>query len=479
MTKKTSRTDKSFPGGGRGSAFFEKSLLASMGEILQIFQAGLAAVDPFRVVAANVKLERGRFIAGPHVFDLDRFRNILVVGAGKAAAGMGEAVEAVLNNRISAGLLIMPQGLRATLRRVARAEGGHPFPDEAGRRASRKILEMLGGADEKTLVLCLISGGASALLAIPAAGLTLADKRAVTSLLIRSGAAIGELNAVRKHLSAVKGGRLARAAFPATILTMILSDVIGDRFDVIGSGPTAPDASNFADAWSVIEKYGLQDKIPVRARKYLERGLAGLESETVKKNDPCLARSAHLVVGSILTAIEGARKKARSMGIAVEIITRALQGEARAAASFLAAKAMRIQSGLAPGRKFCLLCGGETTVSVRGSGRGGRNQELALAFALAVAGRQGIELLSAGTDGIDGPTDAAGAIVDGATVAKAAGLGLDARAFLDNNDSYSFFSELDRLSGGRHHLKTGPSGTNVMDLQIILIERSAFPLPAI
>lgn len=442
-----------------------------MSEILQIFQSGLAAVDPFRVVAANLQLERGLFAAGPHVFDLDRFRNILVVGAGKAVGGMAEAVEAVLEDRISAGLLIMPKGVRATLRHVVRAQGGHPLPDEAGRRASRKILEMLGSADKKTLVLFLLSGGASALLAVPAAGMTLADKRAVTSLLIQSGAAIGELNAVRKHLSAVKGGCLARAAFPATILTMILSDVIGDRLDVIGSGPTAPDASTFADAWSVIEKYGLQDKIPVQARKYLERGLAGLESGTVKQGDPCLSRSVHLVVGSIHTALEGAREKARSMGIAVEIITGALQGEARDAACFLAAKAMRVQARLEPGRKFCLLYGGETTVSVRGSGRGGRNQELTLAFALAVAGREGIELLSVGSDGIDGPTDAAGAIVDGSTVARAARLGLDARAFLDNNDSYSFFCELDRLSGERHHLKSGPSGTNVMDLQVILLER--------
>lgn len=450
-------------------SFFNKSLLAPMSEILQIFQAGLAAADPVRAVAANLRLERGRLAAGPHRFDLDRFRDILVVGAGKAVAGMGKAVEAVLDERISAGLLIMPQGVRAALRHVAQVQAAHPFPDEAGRRAGRKILAMLGAADEKTLVLFLLSGGASALLAAPAAGVTLADKKTITSLLIQSGAAIGELNTVRKHLSAVKGGRLARAAFPATILTLVLSDVIGNRLDVIGSGPTVPDESTFADAWAVIEKYGLQNKIPVRARKYLERGLAGLESETVKECDPSLARSAHLVVGSIRTALEGARKKARSMGIAVEIITQALQGEARDAASFLAAKAMRIQSGLAPGRKFCLLCGGETTVSVRGSGRGGRNQELALAFAQAVTGRQGIELLSAGSDGIDGATDAAGAIVDGSTAAKAAGLGLDARAFLDNNDSYSFFAELDRLSGGQHHLKTGPSGTNVMDLQVILL----------
>lgn len=440
-----------------------------MSDILQIFQAGLAAADPFRIVVANAKLECGRFIAGPHVYDLERFRNILVVGAGKAAAAMGLALEHTLSDRIDKGLLILPPGDRAPFKRLAQARAAHPLADKAAERATGKIMALLQAADEKLLVLCLISGGASALLAAPAFGVILADKRKITSLLIQAGAGIGELNAVRKHLSAVKGGRLARAAYPATMLTLILSDVSGDRLDVIGSGPTAPDASTFADAWAVIEKYGLPDRIPVRARKYLERGLAGLEGETVKENDPCLIRSAHLVVGSIGTALEGARKKARSMGMAVETVSEGLQGEARAAASFLAAKAMRIQSGLAPGRKFCLLCGGETTVSVRGNGRGGRNQELALAFAMAVAGREGIELLSAGTDGIDGPTDAAGAIVDGATVAKAAKLGLDARAFLDNNDSYSFFCELDRLSGGRHHLKTGPTGTNVMDLQVILL----------
>jgi glycerate-2-kinase len=223
----------------------------------------------------------------------------------------------------------------------------------------------------------------------------------------------------------------------------------------------------------VIEKYGLQDKIPRRVWKFLERGVAGLESETVKAHDPRLARSRQLVVGSIRTALEGAREKALSMGIPVETGSETLRGEARAAASFLAAEAARIQSKLAPGHKVCLLYGGETTVSVHGSGHGGRNQELALAFALAVAGRPGIELLSAGTDGIDGPTDAAGAIVDGSTAARAAGLGLDAAAFLDDNDSYSFFNEFDRRSGDRHHLKTGPSGTNVMDLQVILLRGSA------
>ncbi len=440
-----------------------------MSEIFQIFLAGLAAAGPARAVAANLQFARGRLAAGPHRFDLDRFLNILVVGAGKAAGGMGEAVEALLGDRISAGLIIMPKGVRAALQRLAQAQAAHPIPDEAGCRAGQKILAMLGAADEKTLVLFLLSGGASALLAVPAAGLNLADKKAVTSLLIQAGATIAELNAVRKHLSAVKGGRLAAAAFPATMLTLVLSDVTGDRLDVVGSGPTAADKTTFSAARAVIEKYGLQNKIPVRVGEFLDRGVAGLESETLKAKDHRLDRSRQLVVGSIRTALTGAREKARSLGMAVETCSETLQGEARAAASFLAAEAVRIQSGLAPGKKFCLLCGGETTVSVRGNGCGGRNQELALAFALAAAGREGIELLSAGTDGIDGPTDAAGAVVDGATVTKAAKLGLDAAAFLDNNDSYSFFAELDRLSGGRHHLKTGPTGTNVMDLQVIML----------
>jgi hydroxypyruvate reductase len=442
-----------------------------MNNILPIFHAALAAADPFRAVTRCLRLKGSRLAAAPHRFDLDEFRDIVVVGAGKAAAGMGLAVENILGDRVSRGMLALPAGARAPFRLLAQAQAAHPLPDEEGRRASLRILELLAGADEKTLVLFLVSGGASAMLAAPAAGVTLADKRVVTSLLLGSGAAIGELNAVRKHLSAVKGGRLAAAAFPAAVLTLAVSDVIGDWPDRIGSGPTAGDETTFADAWAVIEKYSLQDKIPGPVRGFLERGLAGLEEETVKPGDPRLLRAAYLIVGSNTNALEGAREKALALGWTAKVTSSLLQGEAREAARILAAKAIQVQSGLHSGEKRCLLYGGETTVSVSGSGKGGRNQELALAFALEIAGREGIEMLSAGTDGLDGPTDAAGAVVDGTTVASAAIFGLDAAAYLNNNDSYRFFSELDLRGGGKHHLKTGPTGTNVMDLQILLLSR--------
>jgi len=442
-----------------------------MSEILQIFRAALAAVDPFQLACENLCRHGNGLFAGPLRLALDDFSDLVVVGAGKAAAGMGLAAESALGGRISAGLLVLPPGGRTPFRILAQAHAAHPTPDEEGERAAGGILAMLQKADARTLVLCLISGGASSLLALPAPGLTIADKGAVTALLLAAGATIEELNAVRKHLSSVKGGRLAAAAFPATVLTLLLSDVSGDPPSVIGSGPTSPDAATFADAWAVVEKYGLQNRIPATARAFLERGAAGLEEETVKPGDPRLARSFHIVIGGNARALAGAQAKANAMGLKADVAASPVQGEARIAALSLAAAALKAQAGLDPGERCCLLSGGETTVRVRGPGRGGRNQELALAFALAITGNPGIEMLSAGSDGLDGPTDAAGAIVDGHTVERAAGFGLDAAAFLNDNASYSFFSELERRSGDRRHVKTGPTGTNVMDLQVILLER--------
>ncbi len=442
-----------------------------MSDILQIFQAGLAAADSSCAVTRRLRLEASQLIASPYRFDLDEFLDIVVVGAGKAAAGMGLAVENILGNRISRGMVVLPEATRAPFRLLAQSQAAHPLPDEAGERAAGEIMSLLGKAGERALVIFLLSGGASALLAVPAAGLALHDKRETTELLLQAGAGIGELNAVRKHLSAVKGGRLAAAAFPAAMLTLAISDVANDRPDVIGSGPTVADSSTFAGAWAVIEKYDLQNRIPVPVKGFLQRGMAGLEEETVKPGDPLLARSTFVVIGNNASALDGARTKATAMGWRVGVSAAPVQGEARIAARALAASALKAQAGLNPAEKLCLLSGGETTVSVSGSGKGGRNQELALAFALEIAGCEGIEMLSAGTDGVDGPTDAAGAVVDGTTVAAAARFGLDAAAYLENNDSYGFFNELDLRGGNRHHLKTGPTGTNVMDLQILLLSR--------
>lgn len=442
-----------------------------------IFSAALAAVDPYQAVLNAVKLENNGLVVADAAatYKFEDFSRIIVVGAGKATARMALAMEALLGKRISAGLIIVKEGHAASLDRVGLVEASHPVPNEAGAEGAQRILEMARSADERTLVICLLSGGASALLVAPAEGVTLQDKQEVTALLLKAGATIGELNAVRKHLSAVKGGRLAQAAHPAHMATLILSDVIGDRLDVIASGPTAPDGSSFGDAWVVIEKFALQEKIPLCVRDYLQRGLNGQAPETLKDGDPCLSTTRNVIVGGSRQALAAAAEQSRQLGIAARIITSGLQGEARDAACLLAQTAAEALAAMKPGEKSCLLFGGETTVTVRGKGNGGRNQELALAFALEIEGQEGISLLSAGTDGGDGPTDVAGALVDGNTAGQARSLGMEPAAYLEDNDSYGFFQRFDALTGGRSHFKTGPTGTNVMDLQLILLEKELMP----
>ncbi len=393
-----------------------------MSEILRIFHAALAAVDPFRAGPRKPAPHGNSLAAGPHRFALDEFASILVVGAGKAAAGMGLAVEAVLGDRISAGLLVLPEGSRAPFKILAQAHAGASRPRRSrGEGAAARILAMLHKPDEKSLVLCLISGGASSLLALPGAGGDPGRQEGCHRAAARSR---------RRHRRAERRAqaplrRQGRAGWPPPlsrppVLTLALSDVSGDPPDVIGSGPTVADDTTFADAWAVIEKYGLQDRIPVRVQQFLERGLAGREERNAEAKRSPPGASAFVVIGNNARALAGARAKANAMGWRVEVSAAPVQGEARIAARALAAAALKAQAGLQPGEKLCLISGGETTVSVPGSGRGGRNQELALAFALEIAGKDGIEMLSAGSDGVDGPTDAAGAVVDGATVERAA-----------------------------------------------------------
>ncbi len=438
--------------------------------LLDIFNAALRAVDPYRAVTSVLRSAGGGLDIGGTTYDRATFDRIIVIGAGKATARMAEAVEETIGKGIDGGVIIVKYGHSGNLGIIEQLEAGHPIPDEAGVRGTMRILEFVRGADEKTLVLCLLSGGGSALLVAPLPGVTLEDKQLTTDLLLKAGADIYELNTVRKHLSAIKGGRLAQAAYPASVVTLILSDVIGDRLDVIASGPTAPDSSTYADAAFVISRYGLSSAVPPRVTALIERGLAGREKETVKNGDACFARTRNVIVGGIAQALEAARDKAVSLGYTAEIHTAELQGEARAAARTLASTALRVRDSMKHGEKRCLLSGGETTVTVRGKGKGGRNQELALAFALEVSGLPGIDLLSAGTDGTDGPTDAAGAVVDAFTAQKARECGIPPEAYLEDNDSYTFFVKTDSACGLKHHVFTGPTGTNVMDLQIILIE---------
>ena len=438
---------------------------------INIFDAALAAVDPGNAVLNAMRIEQGQLRVAGHTYGLDKFERILVTGAGKATARMAQAVESLLGDRINAGLIIVKHGHSLPLTYIEQIEAAHPVPDETGLKATQRILHLAQTADEKTLVICLLSGGASALMVAPVADVSLEDKQQATRLLLKAGATINEMNAVRKHLSAVKGGQLARAVHPAQLLTLIVSDVIGDPLDVIASGPTSADNSTYADAWSVIEKYGLSTAMTEGIVSHLKRGMSGQAAETAKENDVSLKQTRNIIVASLRQALEAAAGKAGQLGYAVKTLTDSLQGEASEAARFLAQTACSELDAMQPGERRCLLCGGETTVTVCGNGKGGRNQELALVFALETAGRGGISLLSAGTDGTDGPTDAAGAIVNGDTAALAQKIGLDMHRFLADNDSYTFFRMLDEACGTHSHFKTGPTGTNVMDMQIVLLEK--------
>lgn len=441
--------------------------------LIDIFNAALNNVDPYNVIKKKLEFKDKKILINGQVrCDLSGISKIVVIGAGKAAAPMAQAVEETVTEKIDVGIVIVKYGHTRPLCRIRQIEASHPIPDGEGIKGTEEIIKVLREADEKTLVICLLSGGASSLLTAPLEGISLGDKIEVTRLLLMAGAAINELNAVRKHLSAIKGGRLAETAYPAALITFILSDVMGNRLDVIASGPTVPDNSTFNDAMDVIEKYGLEEKTPAGVMRLLNDGLTGRIRETPKGGEKFFNKSETIIIGSLKDALDTAKTSADSMGFCTEIITSELSGEARDAALFLANKAIGVYESLHPGDKpWCLLSGGETTVTVKGRGTGGRNQELALKFAIETKGRKGITMLSAGTDGTDGPTDAAGAIVDGETILLAENNNLDPVAYLENNDSYNFFKSLDSKAGQENHFITGPTGTNVMDLQIIIVEK--------
>lgn len=424
-----------------------------------IFKAALEAVDPYRLIQSRCE-------SISSAYSKEHCRQLYLISFGKAAFAMTRAlIESPVGKLITRGIVITKYGhAPGTLGDNLRIyEAGHPVPDERGLAATEQVIDLLRDADRETLVVCLISGGGSALLVAPQDGITLDEKRQITDVLLKAGASINELNTVRKHISAVKGGRLALLASPAKVVSLILSDVIGDPLGVIASGPTSPDESTFADAEGVVEKYSLKNRIPYHVLNFLKQGSEGLIGETPKRGNAVFDDVENIIVGSNRIATGAAAKKAGDLGFATTVLTTELQGEARDAANWLAQKAVSIKGQTADNQRICLISGGETTVKVQGTGLGGRNTELALAFAEAISGRDGITLLTAGTDGTDGPTDAAGAIVDGQTVQKAQAQGLSPDLFLNNNDSYSFFKNTGEL------LVTGSTGTNVMDIQIILI----------
>lgn len=428
--------------------------------IRDIFNAALKAADPGEATAGHGERIRSLY--------RDRgFSRLLVIGFGKAAVIMARAMEETVGDIIDEGAVVTSYGHAKGhgLKKIRVHEAGHPVPDERGIAGTGDIIRLTRAADERTLVVALISGGGSALFVSPFKGITLADKQETTSILLGAGADIREMNTVRKHLSRVKGGRLAEALYPASTVSLILSDVIGDHLDVIASGPTAPDSTTYGDALGIIGKYGLMERTPRAVLKLLSDGAKGAHSETPKAGSRIFRKVENHIVGNNRLALEAAKSAAGNLGLRVGMESREISGEAREAGRKLALEAM--ERKLRKGERFpiCLVSGGETTVTVTGKGKGGRNMELALSFAMEIEGVPGITLLSAGTDGADGPTDATGAVVDGMTAIIARGKGLCPEEFLADNDSYNFF----RKAGGL--LVTGPTGTNVMDMQIIFIDR--------
>jgi glycerate 2-kinase len=426
----------------------------------RVLRAGLAAVEPRAAVRRALIREGDLLRIGQHTIDLADTERVLLVGAGKAAPAMALGVLDVLGPKVAGGTITTRHAHARPVPGIEVWEAGHPLPDTHGLAGVAAALETARQATERELLVCVLSGGTSALWPAPPPGISLSDLQTTGAALLRSGAPIGELNAVRKHLSRIGGGQLVRAAHPARVLALVVSDVVGSPLDVIASGPTVPDPTTFADALAVLRRRGVRPPPAVLA--HLQAGVVGRLPETPKPGDPVFERTSTHVVARNRDALEGAAREAERLGCRARIFTDSLEGEAREVAGRIVAEAERARGEADDARPMAWLWGGETTVTVAGNGRGGRNQELALAAALKLAGREGLLLAALGTDGTDGPTDAAGGVVDGGTVGRGAAAGLDARTHLDRNDAHPFL----RASGDL--LVTGPTGTNVNDVVLVL-----------
>jgi hydroxypyruvate reductase len=435
-----------------------------------IFSRAVSAVDPAQRLKDMIRIEKGRLLIktvedSEKVFHLDAFKKIFLIGTGKASASMAQAIERIFGDRITKGIITTKYGHILPLEKTEWIECGHPLPDQKGLEGARKVQALLKESGPGDLVIFLLSGGGSALLPLPAEGITLEEKQQVTQFLLDCGADIKEINTIRKHISQIKGGWLARWAFPSAVIGLILSDVVGDPLDVIGSGPTVPDVSTFEEAWDIFKKYDLIGRIPSSIRNHLLRGKEGKVEETPKPGEKTFKKVYNYLIGSNILALRAAETEASSLGLNTLILSSSIVGDTREAARFHAAIAKEvIFSGNPLPRPACIISGGETTVTVKGHGRGGRNQEFALAGALEINGLEKVVLLSGGTDGTDGPTDASGAVADHTTVRRARAAGLDPKAHLEKNDAYPFFQRLGDL------LITGPTHTNVMDVRILLVD---------
>jgi len=431
---------------------------------LQTLEYALSAVEAGKLLKSKVTLHGHTLRAGTYSFDLRKFRNVYVLGGGKASGSMASSLEEILGKRLTAGFVNVPHGDNHKTSIIKLHGAGHPIPDEAGVAGTRQILDFAEKADEADLIIMLISGGGSSLMPMPRDDVSLQDKRELTERLLKSGARIGEINAVRKHLSGFKGGWLAKKAYPATVLNLILSDVVGDSIESIASGPTVPDSTTFSDAWRILKEHGLWDNSQASISNLILSGEKGIVPETPKPDDAAFEKVYSVILGNSRSAALAAIEHLRSEGLTPMLLTSTLEDEARKVGTVLAsiAKEVADSSGAFP-KPAGLVAGGETVVTVIGKGVGGRNQELSLSAAVRLQGIEGAVIASLSTDGVDGPTDAAGAIVDGKTVERAMRLGLNPEEYLAENDSYGFFSKLGDL------IVTGPTGTNVNDISVIVI----------
>ncbi len=435
--------------------------------IKRVLAAAINAVDPYSAVLRHLRCEGELLWVGDQQYDLATIQRILVVGAGKAGFPMAKAVTDLLGEHISSGLVIIKEGYVSAddrLPRIELCEASHPLPDERGVEATRRIASLLHDLSPRDLVLCLISGGGSALLTAPAEGITLRDIQALTTSLLGCGATINEVNTLRKHIDLVKGGGLARWASPAQVAVLILSDVIGDQLDVIASGPCVSDSSTYQDAFAILENYALVDTVPLAIREKIQAGLRGQIPETPKNDSPFFTNVKNVIIASNYLATQASIAQAQDEGWAAMLLTTHLRGDARQIGRALAAIARQVAlSGEPLPRPVCLVFGGETTVVLQGSGLGGRNQELALGAVVDFAGIPDAFLVTLATDGGDGPTDAAGAVVTGQTLERAIATGISVQSSLANNDSYHFFLPLGDL------ILSGPTRTNVNDLAFLFL----------
>ena len=434
-------------------------------DVLHAMDAALAAADPARIIKRHIRLDGLTLHADELRFPLKNYRRIFVIGGGKASGHMAEEVEKVLGKWITKGLVIIPDYLRRPKdRRISFRSATHPIPTRQGMDNVLAMLELVDDVSQRDLVLVLLSGGGSALMPLPVRGITLKDEADVTSLLLESGASIDEINTVRKHLSQIKGGRLAERLYPATVLSLIISDVVGDHVDAIASGPTAPDPTTYHEAVLVLKKYDLWSRIPTNSRKLLADGAAGSISETPKKENRAFNHVHNLIVGDNRGSCSAAAVAMTKAGYRTQILSTQITGEAREVGQILGSVARDIRENSLPfAPPAALVAGGETTVTVQGNGIGGRNQELALAAAIKISGSEGVVVGSFATDGIEGQTNAAGAVADGETIARGLKSRMSAEEFLRKNDSYHYFSKLNDL------VVTGPTGTNVNDIVILAV----------